>query len=180
LLAGGVECFEIPLRTARAAEAINRMSKVPGIVPGAGTVLSVEQVKIALDNGAQFIVSPGVDIEVIEYCVRHGIPAFPGVATATDIQACLRRGLTMLKLFPAGQLGGPEYIKAVGTPFPGVSYIAVGGVNGDNLREYLALKNVAACGGSWLAPVELVKVGRFEEITARAAKAVATAGMARA
>jgi len=172
LLAGGVDCFEIPLRTARAPEAIRLMSRVPGILPGAGTVLTVEQVRIALDSGARFIVSPGVDRDVLAYCAENDIPAIPGVATATDIQACLRFGLRLLKLFPAGALGGPAYLTAVVAPFPGVKIVAVGGVTGANLGEYIRLPSVAACAGSWLTPPDLIASCRFEEITVRAAQAM--------
>lgn len=175
LVAGGIGCFEVVFRTERAAEAIGKMSAVPGILAGAGTVLSVEQVKQAVDNGASFILSPGVDVEVVEYCVKHDICTIPGVATATDVQLCLKMGVTTVKFFPAAALGGLAYINAVGAPFPQVSFVPTGGINTGNLAEYLACPRVAACGGSWLAKSAMVKAGEFQRITDLAREAVAIA-----
>lgn len=172
LVEGGLGCFEVVFRTERAAEAIGRMSKVPGILAGAGTVLTVEQAKQAVDNGASFIVSPGVDSEVIEYCVAHDICTLPGMATATDIQACLKRGITTVKFFPSEALGGVNMIQALGAPFPQVRFVPTGGVSASNLAEYLACPKVLACGGSWLAKADLVREKRFDEITRRAREAV--------
>lgn len=173
LLAGGVDCFEITMRTSSAAEAIRRMTSVPGLLPGAGTVLTVDQAKAAVESGARFLVSPGADLDVVRYCAEQGIAITPGVATPSEIQICLREGLTMLKLFPAAALGGPAYIKAVGAPFSNVRFIPTGGVTAANLAEYLRLPNVAACGGTWLVPRDVVKAKRFGEVTRLAAEAAA-------
>jgi len=173
LLAGGVDCFEITMRTSRAAEAIRRMAGVSGLVPGAGTVLTVDQAEAAIESGAQFVVSPGVDQDVVRFCASQGILTVPGVATPTEIQTCLREGLCTLKLFPAAALGGPAYIKAIGAPFSQVKFVPTGGVTAANLGEYLALPNVAACGGTWLVPRGAVKEKRFAETTRLAAEAAA-------
>ncbi|MBD3244272.1 MAG: bifunctional 4-hydroxy-2-oxoglutarate aldolase/2-dehydro-3-deoxy-phosphogluconate aldolase [Chitinivibrionales bacterium] len=176
LIEGGLGCFEVVFRTSRAAEAIGRMSRVQGILAGAGTVLTVDQVKQAVDNGASFIVSPGVDTEVLDYCAEHDICTLPGVATATEIQTCLRRNITAVKFFPSAALGGVPMINALGAPFPQVRFVPTGGVSAANLAEYLACPKVLACGGSWLAKAELVREKRFDEIARRAREAVVIAG----
>jgi 2-dehydro-3-deoxyphosphogluconate aldolase/(4S)-4-hydroxy-2-oxoglutarate aldolase len=175
LVEGGLGCFEVVFRTERAAEAIGKMSRVKGILAGAGTVLSVEQVKQAVDNGASFILSPGVDVAVVEYCVTNDICVLPGVATASEIQLCITLGVTTVKFFPAEALGGRRYIDAVGAPFPQVRFVPTGGVSPANLSDYLASPRVAACGGSWLAKSAVVAAGRFGEITRLAREAVAIA-----
>ncbi len=175
LVEGGLGCFEVVFRTERAAESIGRMSRVAGILAGAGTVLTVDQARQAVDNGASFIVSPGVDTDVIDWCVAHDICTLPGVATATEIQTCLKRGITTVKFFPAEALGGVRMIEALGAPFPAVRFVPTGGVSASNVGDYLACPKVLACGGSWLAKTDLVREKRFDEITRRAREAVGVA-----
>jgi 2-dehydro-3-deoxyphosphogluconate aldolase / (4S)-4-hydroxy-2-oxoglutarate aldolase len=171
LFAGGLNCLEVVFRTKRAAEAIKRAGEQHGMLVGAGTVLSVDQVKRAVDNGASFVVSPGVDTDVVDYCVEHDICTIPGAATASEVQACLRRGITTVKFFPAEALGGLAHINALGAPFPQVRFVPTGGIGPANLADYLASPRIAAVGGSWLVKRDVVAAGDFDEITTRATQA---------
>jgi 2-dehydro-3-deoxyphosphogluconate aldolase / (4S)-4-hydroxy-2-oxoglutarate aldolase len=175
LLAGGLHCAEVTFRTAAAADAIATMAKRTDMLVGAGTVLTAAQVDAAVDAGAQFVVSPGLGPSVVRRCAERGVPVFPGVATATEIQQALELGLDTLKFFPAGQLGGPAMLKALSAPFRSVRFVPTGGVSAANLAEYLALPSVLAVGGTWMVAPELVAAGNFDEVTRRTAEAVATA-----
>jgi 2-dehydro-3-deoxyphosphogluconate aldolase/(4S)-4-hydroxy-2-oxoglutarate aldolase len=179
LAAGGLGLIEVTLRTAAGVEAIAAMAGLDGVTVGAGTVLTCEQVDRAADAGAQFVVSPGLSRKVIERCLEREVMPLPGVATATEVQAALDLGLGTVKFFPAGIAGGAAAIKALSGPFPQLKWLPTGGVDLGNLAGYLALKQVVAVGGSWLAPRELVHEGRFDQIRERAEQAVAAATHAR-
>jgi len=166
LLAGGLPCAEITFRTAAAEEAIRQISSsLPDIIVGAGTVLSVGQASRAISAGSQFIVSPGFNPKVIDWCLQNEIPVTPGVATPTEIDMALDKGLEILKFFPAEVLGGVAMLKALAAPYRGVRFIPTGGINQDNLADYLAQPSVHCCGGSWLVKANLISAGRFDEIT---------------
>ena len=165
LLAGGIGCAEITFRTAAAAEAIRRLTgEVREMLAGAGTVLTVQQAEQAALAGAQYIVSPGFDAAVVDWCQEHHVPVLPGVATPTEINMALARGVKILKFFPAEEFGGVRMLKALYGPYPEVRFIPTGGIRAHNLAEYLALPNVAACGGSWMATSRMIAEGQFEEI----------------
>lgn len=165
LLAGGIGCAEITFRTAAAAEAIRRLTgEVREMLAGAGTVLTVQQAEQAALAGAQYIVSPGFDAAVVDWCQEHHVPVLPGVATPTEINMALARGVKILKFFPAEEFGGVRMLKALYGPYPEVRFIPTGGIRAHNLAEYLALPNVAACGGSWMATSKMIAGGQFEEI----------------
>jgi len=172
LLEGGLPCSEVTFRTADAAETIKRLSQYREILLGAGTVLSVDHVKAAVDSGALFIVSPGFNPKVVGYCVDHKIPVFPGVCTPTEIEMGLEFGLDILKFFPAESFGGLKTLKAVSAPYGQVKFIPTGGINERNICDYLAFNKVIACGGSWMVPRELISEGRFREITQLVSEAV--------
>jgi len=174
LLAGGLPCAEITFRTAAAEEAIRHIaSEFPDILVGAGTVLSRDQAERAVAAGARFIVSPGFDPKVVDWCLEHSIPVTPGVATPTEINMALDRGLDILKFFPAQALGGVTTLKAIAAPYRDVKFIPTGGVNAGNLADYLSLPMVHACGGSWLVARRLISAGEFSEITRLVREAVA-------
>lgn len=173
LVRGGLPCAEVTFRTAAAEESIRRMTQAyPDMFVGAGTVLSVEQVDKAVNAGARFIVSPGFDPEVVDYCLAKDIPVFPGCVTPSEIQQAVKRGLKVIKFFPAGSFGGVGTIKALSGPFVGLKIMPTGGVNAANLPEYLACKAVIACGGSWMVKGDLIKAGAFDKIEALTREAV--------
>jgi 2-dehydro-3-deoxyphosphogluconate aldolase/(4S)-4-hydroxy-2-oxoglutarate aldolase len=181
LLAGGLPCAEITFRTAAAADAIWTLAaEYPKMLVGAGTVLSVEQAQQAAEAGARFIVSPGFDPAVVDWCLANDLPVTPGVVTPTEITAALNKGLHVLKFFPAEASGGLKVLKANGGPFKTVKFIPTGGIGPDNLAEYLSHPIVHACGGSWLAKSQLIASGDFDEITRRTAEAVETVRRVRA
>ena len=166
LLAGGLPCAEITFRTAAAEDAIRQIaSRLPEIIVGAGTVLSVDQAERAVSAGAQFIVSPGLNRKVVDWCVTNGTTVVPGVLTPSEIELALDMGLEVLKFFPAEAMGGIRTLKAIAAPFGGVRFIPTGGINEDNVADYLAHPNVLCCGGSWLVKADLISDGRFEKIT---------------
>lgn len=173
LKAGGLPCAEVTFRTAAAEDSIREIAKDPDIVLGAGTVLTVEQVDRALDAGASYIVTPGFSLNVVRRCQERGVPVFPGVATPTEIQMALEAGIDIVKFFPAETLGGVKALKAMSAPFGKVRFIPTGGVSAANLADYLALKSVVAVGGSWMVAADLVKDGRFDEVTRLSEEAVA-------
>jgi 2-dehydro-3-deoxyphosphogluconate aldolase/(4S)-4-hydroxy-2-oxoglutarate aldolase len=175
LLAGGIACIEVTFRHAAAPEAIRAARTVDGVLVGAGTVLSVEQAELAFGAGADFAVAPGTNDAVVERCRSLGLPFFPGVATPTEIERARSLGLSLVKVFPAAQVGGPGFLRAVSAVYPEVGLLPTGGVTAENLGEYLAVPAVVACGGSWLVRPELVRESRFDEIErlARAAREVA-------
>jgi len=179
LHAGGLDCVEVTLRTAAGLDAIAAIARAhPSMLTGAGTVLTVEQAKAAAGNGAAFVVSPGLNRKVVEYCLGAGVPVTPGVVTPTEIEAALDLGLDVVKFFPAEPSGGLAYLKAVSAPYGGVRFIPTGGIDEKNLAAYLQFKPVLACGGSWMVKKELIEAGRFDEIerlTAGAVRAVKAA-----
>jgi len=173
LIAGGLPCAEITFRTTAAERSIRILSEqVEDILVGAGTVLSVEQAKIAVDSGAQFLVTPGFDEAVVSWCISQHVSIFPGVATPTEINMALRSGLTILKFFPAEAFGGVGTLKAIAGPYPQVRFIPTGGISPQNLPDYLSLPGVVACGGSWLVKKSLITNKEFDVITAKTREAV--------
>ena len=172
LIAGGLACAEITFRTAAAPDAIRMMAGRGDILVGAGTVLTVEQVKTALDTGARFIVSPGFNPKVAEYCVAHEIAFTPGVCTPSDIEGALAFGLDALKFFPAEAFGGLKTLKAMSGPYTAVRFIPTGGINPGNLAEYLGFSKVLACGGTWIAKTDLISEGNFDKILANVKEAL--------
>ena len=175
LLNGGIGCAEITFRTASAEEAIQRISgECHEMLVGAGTVLTVQQAEQAIRAGAQYIVAPGFDAAVVDWCQEHGVPVLPGVATPTEINMALARGVKLLKFFPSEEIGGVRMLKALYAPYQEVQFIPTGGIKAHNLAEYLALPNVVACGGSWMATGSMISEGKFDEITrlSREARAI--------
>ncbi len=174
LLAGGLPCAEITFRTAAAAEAIGQIKKrFPELLLGAGTVLTAEQVDMALGEGAEFIVSPGTNPLVVEHCLTKRAPIFPGVCTPTEIELALSKGVEVLKFFPAEAAGGVKFLQAVCAPYTHVKFIPTGGIDAKNIGQYLALKQVLACGGSWMVKPELLNAGAFDRVQQLASEAVA-------
>jgi 2-dehydro-3-deoxyphosphogluconate aldolase/(4S)-4-hydroxy-2-oxoglutarate aldolase len=172
LIAGGLPCAEITFRTAAAAESIKRISQFKEICLGAGTVLSVDQVKLAVDSGATFIVSPGFIPKVVKYCVENKIPITPGICTPTEIEMGLDYGLNIFKFFPAEAYGGLKTLKAISAPYSMIKFIPTGGINAKNVRDYLSLKQVFACGGSWMVSKEMISNGKFNAMTTLVKEAV--------
>jgi len=172
---GGIPCAEITFRTAQAEESIKRITaELPGMLVGAGTVLTVDQADRALAAGAKFAVAPGLNPKIAQHCIEIGLPFFPGCSGPSDIEAALEMGFKTVKFFPAEQLGGVKTLKALAAPYTEVSFMPTGGVNEANIADYLAFDKVVACGGSWMAEASLVASGNFAEITRLAAKAVKT------
>jgi 2-dehydro-3-deoxyphosphogluconate aldolase / (4S)-4-hydroxy-2-oxoglutarate aldolase len=161
---GGLDCIEITFRTAAAAEALRRARAVDGMLVGVGTVLSPEQAAVAADAGADFAVAPGTNPAVVEACRALGLPFFPGVATPSEIETARALGRTTLKLFPAAQVGGVGFLRAVSATYPDVRFLPTGGIGADTAAEYLAVPSVLAVGGSWLVRPELLRAGRFDEV----------------
>lgn len=173
---GGLPAAEITFRTDAAAEAIQLIAKeVPEIFVCAGTVLHVENAEKAVKAGAKAIISPGTNLEVVRWCKSHSVPVIPGCATPTEVEACMREGLELVKLFPAEVVGGVKMLKALAGPYASMQFMPTGGINTKNVGEYLALKNVVACGGSWIVPEKLLDEERFDEIEALAREAAALA-----
>ena len=165
LVNGGLPCAEVTFRTAAAEESIRQMAKAyPDMIIGAGTVLTCEQADRAIDAGAKFIVSPGFNPKVTEYVLKRGVPMTPGVCTPTEIEAALQFDLDVLKFFPAEPSGGLKMIKALCAPYVGLNFMPTGGINADNVRDYLKYDRIVACGGSWMVSSSLVKEGKFDEI----------------
>ncbi len=174
LCEGGLPCAEVTFRTAAAAESIRRMSEAcPEMLVGAGTVLTVEQVDRAVAAGAKFIVSPGFDPEIVDYCLSKDIPVFPGCVTPSEVAQAVKRGLRVVKFFPAGQFGGVATIKALAAPYVGLKFMPTGGVSAKNLREHLECSAIVACGGTWMVKADLIKAGDYEKIKALTAEAAA-------
>ena len=165
LVVGGLPVAEITFRTSAAEGAIRALSRRGDLLLGAGTILSVEQADRAIDAGAQFLVSPGTNPVVVEHAVNHGISIIPGVATPTEIEFALSLGVTTLKFFPAENMGGIATLKALAGPYPDVRFVPTGGITPELVPSYLRLRSVIACGGSWLAPRELLAEGRFDAIS---------------
>lgn len=166
MIAGGIDVMEITFRTAAAADSIRAVAKeCPEMLVGAGTVINLEQCRLAVDCGAKFIVSPGYDEETVAWCVENGVTVTPGCVTPTEIMMAKKHGLEVLKFFPANVYGGLGALKALAGPFPGTKFIPTGGVNQQNLGEFAASPVVHAVGGSWVCPKADIVAGNFEKIT---------------
>ena len=173
LCEGGLPCAEVTFRTAAAEESIRRMCEAfPDMLIGAGTVLTIDQVDRAVGAGAKFIVSPGFDPEIVDYCLSKDIPIFPGCVTPSEIAQAVKRRLRVVKFFPAAQYGGAAAIKALSAPYVGLKFMPTGGVNAKNLEEYLSCGSIIACGGSWMVKGAMIKAGEFDKIQAMTAEAV--------
>jgi 2-dehydro-3-deoxyphosphogluconate aldolase/(4S)-4-hydroxy-2-oxoglutarate aldolase len=173
LVDGGLSVVEVVLRTPAAVQCLGEIVRaVPDAIIGAGTVLNAQEAGAVIDEGAQFIVLPGLFAPVIELAQQAGIPVFPGVATATEAQNGWNMGLRTLKFFPASLSGGVPMLKALGSVFKDVSFMPTGGVSAANLLDFLALPNVVACGGSWLTPKTAIEQGDYHVVTELAAEAV--------
>jgi len=173
LVAGGLPVAEVTMRTSAAAESIRRMSGRGGLLLGAGTVLSVDLCKQALDCGAQYIVTPGLNPKVVDYCVARGVPITPGVSTCTEIEMALDLGVSTVKFFPAESIGGSRALKAMCAPYAHVKFIPTGGITLLTLPGYLEIKQVVAVGGSWMVAKELLSSERFDEVERLTRQAVA-------
>ncbi len=166
MVAGKIDVMEITFRTAAAPDAIEAVSKnCPDMLVGAGTVLNLEQCKLAVEKGAKFIVSPGFDAQVVAWCIENGIAVTPGCVTPTEITAAVNMGLKVVKFFPANVYGGLNAMKNLAAPFVGVKFMPTGGVNAQNLREYIDAPFIHAVGGSWVCPKADIAAGNFEKIT---------------
>lgn len=165
LCEGGLKCAEVTFRTDAAEESIRIMaSEYPDMMVGAGTVLTIEQVDSAVMAGAKFIVSPGFDPEIVDYCIKKDIPVVPGCMTPSEVAQGVKRGLEVLKFFPAEQAGGIAMIKAMSAPYTSVRFMPTGGINAKNLEQYLSFGKIAACGGSWMVKADLIDAGDFDKI----------------
>ncbi len=166
MAAGGVDTMEITFRTACAPEAIKAVAEnCPEVCVGAGTIINVEQAKLAVEMGAKFIVSPGFSDEVVGWCVENGIPVAPGCVTPTEIMGALKHGLKMVKFFPANVYGGLNAMKNLAGPFVGLKFLPTGGVNASNIKEYIDAPFIHAVGGSWVCPKADIAAGNWEKIT---------------
>ena len=173
LCEGGLPCAEVTFRTAAAEESIRLMRQAyPDMLIGAGTVLTTEQVDKAVNAGATFIVSPGLNPKIVSYCVDKNIPITPGCANPSDIEAAIELGLEVVKFFPAEAAGGLAMIKAMSAPYVNMKFMPTGGINTKNLLSYLEFNKIIACGGSWMVTDELIKAGDFDKITALTKEAV--------
>ena len=167
LVKGGLPCAEVTFRTDAAEESIRLMSEAyPDMLVGAGTVLTTEQVNRAAAAGAKFIVSPGFDPEIVDYCLEKQIPVFPGCITPSEVAQAVKRGLKTIKFFPAEQAGGVAMLKAMAAPYTMLRFMPTGGINPNNLKNYLEFSKIICCGGSWMVKGDLINNGRFDEIEA--------------
>jgi len=163
---GGLPCAEVTFRTPQAADAIRAIAnELPDMLLGAGTVLTTAQVDQAVAAGAKYIVAPGLNPDVVKYCQSKNIPMLPGVCTPSEVEQGLALGLDALKFFPAEAAGGVNMLKALAGPYGGVKFMPTGGITQKNLKEYLSVKSVFACGGSWMVKDELITAGDFAKIT---------------
>ncbi|MFR8170953.1 MAG: bifunctional 4-hydroxy-2-oxoglutarate aldolase/2-dehydro-3-deoxy-phosphogluconate aldolase [Marvinbryantia sp.] len=176
LVEGGLPCAEVTFRTDAAEESIRLMAeKYPDMLVGAGTVLTIDQVDRAVGAGAKFIVSPGFDPEIVDYCISKEIPVFPGCITPSEVAQAVKRGLKVVKFFPAEQAGGVAMIKAMAAPYTMVKFMPTGGISTKNLRSYLECDKILCCGGSWMVKGDLIKAGEFDKIREMTKEAVALA-----
>ena len=165
LCENGLPCAEVTFRTAAAEESIRIMSKeFPDMLVGAGTVLTKEQVDRAIDAGAKFIVSPGLNPRIVQYCLDKSVPITPGTQTPSEMEQALELGLKVVKFFPAEPAGGLNMIKAVAAPYVDLKFMPTGGINAKNVRDYLAYNKIIACGGSWMVKKDLVTGGKWDEL----------------
>ena len=163
LTEGGLPCAEVTFRTDAAEESIRLICReYPDMLVGAGTVLTTGQVDRAVAAGAKFIVSPGFDPEVVDYCLEKDIPVFPGCVTPSEVAQAAKRGMKVVKFFPAEQAGGIAMIKAMAAPYTTMRFMPTGGISAKNLKDYLSFGKILCCGGSWMVKGDLVKNGEFE------------------
>jgi 2-dehydro-3-deoxyphosphogluconate aldolase/(4S)-4-hydroxy-2-oxoglutarate aldolase len=180
LLAGGLSCVEVTFRTDAAAAALTLITRrFPELLVGAGTILTLRQSDLAIDAGAQFVVAPGTNLAVVDHVIARGTPMLPGVATPSDIEVVLSRGIELVKFFPAEPFGGISTIKAFSGPYPMVRYLPTGGISPALLGSYLAVPQVVACGGSWMVKPDLLASRDFMTITQLAREAVGIVTQAR-
>jgi 2-dehydro-3-deoxyphosphogluconate aldolase / (4S)-4-hydroxy-2-oxoglutarate aldolase len=173
LVEGGLACAEVTFRTDAAEESIRLMSEAyPDMLVGAGTVLTIDQVNRAVNAGAKFIVSPGFDPEIVDYCLEKNIPVLPGCITPSEVAQAVKRGLKVVKFFPAEQAGGVAMIKAMAAPYTMVKFMPTGGISTKNLADYLGCDKILCCGGSWMVKGDMIKAGEFDKITAMTKEAV--------
>jgi 2-dehydro-3-deoxyphosphogluconate aldolase / (4S)-4-hydroxy-2-oxoglutarate aldolase len=174
LCEGGLHIIEVTFRTSAAARVIERIATGSSeMIIGAGTVLTIDQAHTAIEAGARFIVSPGFNLKIIEYCISNSIPVIPGVMTPTEIQYAIENNLEVVKFFPAEAAGGLDYLRAISAPFKEMRFIPTGGIDESTLLSYLQLPQVLACGGSWMIKSELIDSGNFDEILKLTRKAIA-------
>ena len=174
LVEGGLACAEVTFRTEAAEESIRLMSEAyPEMLVGAGTVLTIDQVDRAVKAGAKFIVSPGFDPEIVDYCLENNIPVLSGCITPSEVAQAVKRGLKVVKFFPAEQAGGIAMIKAMAAPYTMVKFMPTGGINTKNLADYLSCDKILCCGGSWMVKGDMIKAGEFDKICTMAKEAVA-------
>ncbi len=175
LCEGGLPCAEVTFRTAAAEESIRIMAtEFPEMLVGAGTVLTIEQVDKAVNAGAKFIVSPGLNPKIVKYCVDNNIPVTPGVTSPSQVEQAIELGLDVVKFFPAEAAGGLPMIKAMAAPYTAMKFMPTGGISAKNINEYLAFDKIIACGGSWMVSGDLVKAGAYDKITELTREAVMT------
>jgi len=180
LMEGGLPCAEITFRTKYACESIEKLAALqPEMLVGAGTILSVDQAKQAIAAGAKFIVSPGLDLRIVDYCIEQGVAVIPGIATPSEAMQAMGRGIKVLKFFPAEELGGINYLRAISPALPNASFVPTGGITSENLEAWLKLPCVHAVAGSWLVTLKLLCEERYDEITRLASRAVECVRIAR-
>ncbi len=180
LVEGGLPCAEVTFRTEAAEESIRLMSeKYPEMLVGAGTVLTTKQVDRAAAAGAKFIVSPGFDPEIVDYCLEKKIPVFPGCITPSEVAQAVKRGLQVVKFFPAEQAGGVAMIKAMAAPYTMVKFMPTGGISAKNLKDYLSFGKILCCGGSWMVKGDMIRNGEFDKIRELTKEAVELAASIR-
>ena len=175
MVAGGLPVAEVTFRTDAAAAAISAMRDVEGLILGAGTVVNPEQVRMAVDCGATFLVSPGLRPDVVEAAQAFGVPILPGCVTPTEIMQAQSFNLDVVKFFHANVYGGAAAIKALSAPFGGMRFVPTGGVSAANIGDFLSLSCIPAVGGSWMVPVDKIRAGEYDAITQLCAEAVAAA-----
>ncbi len=180
LVEGGLPCAEVTFRTEAAEESIRLMSeKYPEMLVGAGTVLTTKQVDRAAAAGAKFIVSPGFDPEIVDYCLEKKIPVFPGCITPSEVAQAVKHGLEVVKFFPAEQAGGVAMIKAMAAPYTMVKFMPTGGISAKNLKDYLSFGKILCCGGSWMVKGDMIRNGEFDKIREMTKEAVELAASIR-
>lgn len=173
LTAAGIKVVEIVFRSSIAKDAIKLISsKCQNMLVGAGTVISIDQVNEAISAGAKYIVTPSFNSKVVDRCIKLGIPVFPGCSNATDVEQAYERGLKVVKFFPSELLGGVPMLKALSKTYPFMRFLPTGGINSDNLNNYLSFNNVLCCGGTFLVDEELIRQGKFEEVTKNVREAI--------
>ena len=180
LVEGGIPCAEVTFRTAAAEESIREIKKAyPEMLLIAGTVLTTERVDRAVAAGAEMIVAPGFDPEIVDYCLEKNIPVCPGIVTPSELAQAVKRGLTRVKFFPAEAAGGLKMIKAMTAAYTNVRIMPTGGINAKNITEYLECDKIFCCGGSWMVKGDLIKAGEFDKIKEMTAEAKAIAASVR-